>query len=307
LQKERLSKTTIGFIITFLAAVLFSTKAIIIKKAFAETSSSPLTLLALRMLFSLPFYIVAAFLTSARKSNIRFTPKQWLSVFVIGVTGYYISSLLDFTGLKYVSAGLERLILFLYPTFAVLINAYLFKHLITKRQKIALLLTYIGIGIAYIGELNIDTSNPNFFYGSFLIFLCAVTFSIYLVGSGQLIPKIGASKFTAYAMLAATIGVLSHFFIQGDYKNVTFNNSLLIFGFLLAIFATVIPSFLLSNGMKTIGANNAAIVTSIGPVSTIIQAHLILGERVFAEQIIGTLLVITGVILIGWKTKVAIA
>ena len=295
-----------GFIIAFIGAVLFSTKAIIVKKAFADLAVPALTLLALRMLFSLPFYLVAAAFNSRKKSNTSFTKREWVYVCATGLLGYYVSSLLDFMGLQYVSAGIERLILFLYPTFAVLINAYWFKQHITKSQKIALLLAYAGIAIAYFGEFKLDTGNPNFFWGSFLVFVCAVTYSFYLVGSGWLIPKVGASKFTAYAMLAATAGVLLHFFITTDYKAVQWSTTLAGYGLLLAIVATVIPSFLLSYGMKKIGSNNTAIMTSIGPVSTILQAHWVLGEKIFAEQIIGTLLVVAGVIIIGWRRHVPV-
>ena len=307
-MKKEINKTVIpltGFIITFIGAILFSTKAIIVKKAFADLAVPALTLLSLRMLFSLPFYIAAAAFNSSKKTNTVFTKKDWFYVCLTGMLGYYVSSLLDFMGLQYVSAGMERLILFLYPTFVVLINAWLFKQRITQSQKIALALAYAGIGIAYFGELKIDTSNPNFMWGSLLIFICAVTYSLYLVGSGRLIPKIGASKFTAYAMLAATFGVLVHFFITSGYSEVQWSTTLAGYGLLLAIVATVIPSFLLSYGMKKIGTNNTAIMTSIGPVSTILQAHWILGEKIFTEQILGTMLVVAGIIIIGWRRNTA--
>jgi drug/metabolite transporter (DMT)-like permease len=208
----------------------------------------------------------------------------------------------DFIGLQYVTAGLERLILFLYPTFAVFINAFVFKQPVIRTQKIALLLTYTGIGIAYLGELSIDIANPNFLWGSFLIFLCSITYSIYIVGSGRMIPTVGATRFTAYAMLAATAGVFAHFIFRGGtWQVVKEATSHVGYGLLLAILATVLPTFMMSNGMKRIGSNNVAIISAVGPVSTIIQAHFILGERIFPAQIFGTLLVIIGVILIGWR------
>ncbi len=117
-----------GFIITFIGAVLFSTKAIIIKKAFAGTSADALSLLTLRMIFSLPFYIAVAIFSSNKSGNVKMNNKQWMYVIGVGLMGYHISSFLDFTGLQYISAGLERLILFLYPTFAVLINNIFFKQ-----------------------------------------------------------------------------------------------------------------------------------------------------------------------------------
>ena len=257
----------------------------------------------MRMIFSLPFYVVVAIFASSKSENIKMTTSQWLYVAGIGMTGYYISSYFDFVGLQYISAGLERLILFLYPTFAVLINAILFKQKMTGTQKVALMLTYTGIGIAYYGELSIDIHNPNFYFGSLMVFMCAITYSIYLVGSGRIIPIIGATKFTAYAMLSATAGIFIHFLFKGNFATLNTGTGLWWYGLLLAIFATVIPSFLISNGLKRIGSNNVAIISSIGPVSTILQAHYILGERMFFEQVIGTALVISGVLLIGWKSR----
>jgi drug/metabolite transporter (DMT)-like permease len=289
-----------GFVFTFLGAVLFSTKAIIVKKAFADIKIDAVSLLALRMLFSLPFYIVAALL-ARRQEKTRLTHKQWWYIILLGLFGYYLSSLFDFLGLKYISAGLERLILFLYPTFTLFINAIVFKEKIRKIQAIALLLTYSGIAIAYMGELRLDAGNPGLYWGSFLIFLCAVTYAIYIVGSGRMVPQVGVTRFTALAMLTSTVGVFAHFLIKGNYEWANSASSFWWYGMVLGIIATVIPTFLISAGMKRIGANNVAIVSSIGPVSTIIQAHFVLGEKIFTAQIMGTVLVVMGVVLIGWK------
>ncbi len=284
-------------------AILFSTKAIFVKLAFTATKVDAITLLSLRMLFSLPFYVGIAFFSAKKEGVIAVTKKQWYYIALMGILGYYVSSLFDFIGLQYVSAGLERLILFLYPTFAVLINTYFFKSKLNKVQIIALLLTYIGIGLAYFGELRIDTTNPNFFYGSFMIFMCAVTYSIYLVGTGRLVQKVGATRYTAYAMLFATGGVFVHFISTKSVTAFQFTPTLIGYGIALAIVATVVPSFLISNAMKRIGSNNVSIITSIGPVSTILQAHFVLHEKMFTEQIIGTIIVVAGVVLIGWKRE----
>jgi drug/metabolite transporter (DMT)-like permease len=299
ISKSRNSLT--GFVITLLGAILFSTKAIFVKKAFTDTPVDALTLLTIRMIFSLPFFLGIAIFSSSQKEKVRITPKQWLYIIITGMLGYYISSLFDFLGLQYISAGLERLILFLYPTFTVLINHFAFGQKITRIQKIALGLTYAGIAIAYFGELKIDLDNPDFLWGSFLVFLCSITYSLYIVGSGKIIPVVGPTRFTAYAMLASTTGVFLHFLFAGDVETLSSGVNLWGYGITLSIFATVIPSFLISNGMKRIGINNVAIITGIGPVSTIVQAHFILGEPVFLEQIAGTMLVITGVLLSGWK------
>ncbi len=303
MEKKQHSISLIGFTITFLGAVLFSTKAIIVKKAFHDTHTDALSLLAVRMIFSLPFYIGIALFAGNKKDNVPFTKQQWIWVIVLGLFGYYISSFLDFVGLKYVSAGLERLILFLYPTFVVFINASLFKQKISRNQLIALALTYSGIFIAYYGQLSVENPGYNFYLGSFCIFLCAITYAIYIAGSGKLIPQVGAGKFTAYAMLSSTAGVFVHYAIAGNYQLLHSGTEYWGYGILLAIMATVIPSFLISYGMKQIGSNNVAIVSGIGPVSTIVQAHFILGEKIFTQQIIGTILVIAGVLLIGWKSR----
>jgi drug/metabolite transporter (DMT)-like permease len=229
--------------------------------------------------------------------------KEWFVVIILGMAGYYLSSLLDFLGLQYISAGLERLILFLYPTFVVLINAFLFKEKIKGKVVWALVLSYLGILIAYVGELQIDTGNPDFYWGSFLILLCSVTFAIYIAGSGYIIPKIGASKFTSYALLCSTAGVFIHYILRGNYAPLQKSADLWWYGILLALVATVIPTFLLSSATKKIGASNVAIISSIGPVSTILQAHFILGESIFFEQIIGTAMILAGILLLSLKTK----
>lgn len=292
-----------GFGITFLGAVLFSTKAIIVKKAFHDTQIDALSLLTVRMVFSLPFYLATAFFVSrSGKETAPLTGRQWGQIALLGLFGYYVSSFLDFEGLQYVSAGLERLILFLYPTFTLLINAKLFKQRTSRLQVIAVVLTYLGIAIAYAGQLRIEKATPAFYWGSLLILICAVTYAIYIAGSGRMIQSVGATRFTAWAMLASTAGVFLHYLLRGQFALLHSGTEYWGYGILLAIVATVIPSFLISFGMKRIGSNNAAIVSAIGPVSTIIQAHFILGEPVFAAQVAGTLLVITGVLLIGWKT-----
>lgn len=301
MKSQKYTITIAGLLITLLGSILFSTKAIIVKTAFQYAHTDALSLLTLRMVFSLPFYILAAIFTSRQKGNTNMSGKHFGAVLLLGIFGYYLSSFFDFIGLQYITAGLERLILFLYPTFAVLINVYFFRQKMSSRQKWALLLTYAGIAIAYYGELNIDTGNPDFYFGSIMVFICAITYSFYIAGSGKVIPLVGATRFTAYAMLAATAGIFVHFVFAGSLQTLLGTTHLWQYGFLLAIVATVVPSFMLSEGLKRIGANNVAIISSIGPVSTIIQAHYILGEKIFTEQIVGTLLVIAGVLLIGWK------
>jgi drug/metabolite transporter (DMT)-like permease len=290
-----------GILIMLAGSLFFSTKAVIVKYAFKHTAIDAISLLALRMLFSLPFYLIMAWLAYKNEPQKKLTQKQWLYILLLGIFGYYLSSLFDFLGLKFISAGIERLILFLYPTFVILINTVVFKVRGSKIQWVAVALTYIGVVLAYLGELTIEANNPHFLTGSLLIFLCAITFAVYTVGSGRLIPAVGPTKFTAYAMLFSTIGIFLHFIVAGNYTLLHNGNNYIGYGFLIAIVATVIPSWLVAVGTKKTGANNAAIISTIGPVSTILQAHFILGEPIYALQITGTVLIVTGVLLIGWK------
>lgn len=293
-----------GILITVVGSLFFSTKAVIVKYAFKHTDIDAISLLALRMLFSLPFFLVMAWLASSKEGDKKINTKQWLYIFLLGIFGYYLSSLFDFLGLQYISAGIERLILFLYPTFVLLINTLVFKQRGSKTQWLAVALTYIGVVLAYLGELSFEKDNPNFLLGSVLIFLCSITFAIYIAGSGRIIPVVGPTKFTAYAMLFSTAGIFLHYLINGNYAILKTGSSYVGYGFLIAIIATVIPSWLVAKGTKSIGSNNVAIISTIGPVSTILQAHFILGEPVYTAQIIGTLLIVSGVLIIGWKPKV---
>lgn len=291
-----------GFILALVSALLFSMKAVLVKLAFRDTRVDAVSLLALRMLVALPFFLLVGWLSSRKSSYQPLTHTQKWQVAVLGLLGYHASSFLDFAGLQYISAGLERIVLFLYPTFTVLIQAYWFGDKISKKQWIALLLTYSGIIIAYMGELGLEGGSADMLWGGFLVFLCAITFSIYLSGSGRLIPRVGANRFTAYAMLSATAGIFIHYLLKGDYDFGSFTKEHYTYGILLGLFTTVIPVFMVSGALKRVGSNNVAIVSGIGPVSTIIQAHYLLGEPIFPAQLAGAVLVIAGIILIGWKS-----
>ncbi|HYG03140.1 MAG TPA: DMT family transporter [Chryseosolibacter sp.] len=291
-----------GVVISLVGAICFSTKAVLVKMAYHSTAVDAVTLLALRMLFSLPFFVISAAIASSKSDNIRFTGKQWFQIAILGALGYYLSSLLDFLGLQYVSAGIERLILFIYPTLVLLLSSFFFKKKVTQIQWIAVAITYAGLLWALLGEASIyQETNPDFYKGAFLIFACAITFALYIVGSGAMIPVVGAAKFNSYAMTFACIGVLFHFYFTADTS--LFNLDWAVYGYslLMAILSTVIPSYLVTEGIKRIGSGNAAIVGSIGPVSTIVQAYFLLAEPIFAAQIFGTILVLMGVVLIGKK------
>jgi drug/metabolite transporter (DMT)-like permease len=292
----------IGIVCCIFGAICFSTKAIFVKLAYRDTEVDAITLLALRMIFSLPFFIISAIISSSQSSNVKFTSRQWLHVALVGCTGYYVSSLLDFLGLQYISAGIERLVLFIYPTLVLLMSSFFFGEQIKKFQWIAVLVTYAGLALAFFSEANFDGSHgSNSYLGALLIFACAITYALYIVGSGKLIPVVGATKFNSYAMSFACVAVLIHFFIFSEQSLFNLSTQVYIYSACMAIVGTVIPSYLVTAGIKRIGSENAAIVGSIGPVSTILQAYFFLYEPIGPLQIAGTLLVLVGVLLIGKK------
>ena len=298
-MKQNKSPFLLGVIICLVGAVCFSTKAIIVKIAYRDTHVDAVSLLALRMIFSLPFFLISAGISSSKGGNVKFTGKQWIYIAVIGCLGYYISSLLDFLGLQFVTAGIERLILFIYPTLVLVMNYIFFKQKIKPIQWLAVIVTYVGLAVAFFSEVDLDSvQGENFLWGSFLIFVCAFTYAAYIVGSGKLIPVVGAIKFNSYAMSFACAGVLIHFFVTSEQSLMGFPTQVYIYSLLMATLSTVIPSYLVSLGIKRIGSDNAAIVGSIGPVSTIILAYFFLNEAIFVMQIAGTLMILVGVLLI---------
>ncbi len=300
-QNKSYSYFITGVILSLLGAICFSTKAIFVKLAYRETDVDAVTLLALRMIFSLPFFAVSAWWATSKSSNVKFTAKQWVAVALIGCLGYYISSLLDFIGLQYVTAGIERLILFVYPTMVLLMSALIFKVNIKRAQWIALVITYVGLLVAFWGEVSFVGKSTQFYLGAGSIFICAITYAMYIVGSGKIIPSVGATKFNSYAMSFAALAVIIHFFIANDNSLLSLDFEIYVYSFLMAIIGTVIPSYLVTQGINRVGSDNAAIIGSVGPVSTIVQAYFFLNEPIHMMQMSGTALILTGILIISRK------
>ncbi|MEP3836043.1 MAG: DMT family transporter [Algibacter sp.] len=284
-----------GVGIGVLGIVLFSSKAIMVKLAY-NYQVDTISILLLRMLFSFPFYLVIACLYRNRNNKAETNYKDYLWLMFFGFVGYYLASYFDFIGLIYIKASLERIILFLYPTIVLLLNKLFLKQPITKIQGLAISLTYLGIVIAFSNEILISGSEA--FIGGFFILLSAVTYASYLAGSGWLIPKFGVVKFTAYAMLVSCVCVFVHYGLIGKLNLFGFSWQVYVLGALIAIFATVIPSFLVSASIKMISSSNFAIVAGVGPISTIILAGIFLNEVLTWWQLFGALVVIIGVLMV---------
>ena len=284
-----------GALLIFVAAICFSAKAVMIKLAF-RYQIDPLSLLFLRMVFSLPFFVVIPLIFNKNQPAVTLTSADFGRVALLGVLGYYAASLLDFLGLQYVTAGLERLILFVYPTLVVVLSFLFFGKSIGRREIVALALTYLGILVVF---LNDDLlAQRNVLLGSLLIFASAFTYAVYLVGSGRLIPRFGAVRFTAYAMTVACLAVMLHYLLARTTSIFGFPRPVYGLALAIAIFSTVIPTFMVSKGVQLIGASRASIIASVGPVSTIALGFFVLGEVVTGYEIFGTALVLTGVLLV---------
>ncbi len=296
------AKYLIGAFLVFGAAFGFALKGIFIKSAYQYGIDS-ISLLSLRFLFSAPFFLFIILRKRyTEESHPIFARKRWLYVALVGFIGYYISAYVNFLGLEYISASLERILLFIYPTFVLLINAFLVKRKVSQLQWLALLITYTGIFIAFTKHLEAH-QQKNIALGAFLVILSGFTYSFYLVGSDKLVAKIGTTRFTSWAMLAALIPTLIHGFFYNRLDIFKFPLEVYVIALSMAIFSTVLPTYMFSEGIKRVGSGNASIIASIGPIFTIILASLFLHEPIWLEQIAGTILVLTGVFMVGWKGK----
>jgi drug/metabolite transporter (DMT)-like permease len=295
------SRYWLGAFLVFLAAFCFATKGILIKLAY-QYPIDAISLLTLRMLFALPFYVIIAINLARKYPPVQLTLRQWIMLAMLGITGYYFASFFNFLGLVYITASLERILLFVYPTFVLLMNAVGFGRRVTRLQLLALLLTYAGILLAFWG--NVESSvQKDVAVGAFWVILSGLVYAVYLVGSDRIIARTGSQRFTCYAMMAATVPTVLHCVIQNGVHLGTYPVSVYMLGLAMGIFVTVIPTFMIAEGIKRIGSGNASIIASVGPIFTIILSTTVLHETISSAQVVGTFLVLAGVFLIGWRGK----
>jgi len=287
-----------GIILGLIGIILFSSKAVMVKLAY-QYHVDAVSILMFRMLFSFPFYLVIAILYRNKNNGVELVRKDYIWLVFFGIVGYYLSSYFDFVGLIYIKASLERIILFIYPTIVILFNKLFLKQPVSKDQIFAIILTYVGIIIAFGHEVTI--SGHDAYLGGFFILLCAISYAAYLSGSGWLIPKFGVVKFTAYVMVVSCLCVFLHYGITNKIDLLNYPREVYILGFLIAIFATVIPSFLVSWSIKLISSSNFAVIAAVGPISTIILAAIFLNEQLTLLQLLGAFAVIIGISLVSLK------
>ena len=290
----------LGVVFALLAAVGFSAKAILVKLAYLD-SVDAVTLLALRMAFSVPFFIGVALWARFHHAEPLSNHDRML-VLVLGLIGYYLSSFLDFLGLVYISAGLERLILFLYPTMTVILSALLYKRAIGRNVIAAMLLSYAGIALVFLHDVGVKQGG-SVVLGATLVFLSTLSYSTYLVGAGHAIARMGTARFTAYAMVVASAASLLQFFVTHPMSALDLPVRVYELAIAMAIFSTVMPVFLLSYAIRRIGSGNASLIGSIGPVSTIYLAYVFLNESISLLKIAGSSLVLIGVLIVSVNSR----
>lgn len=295
-----MSEAAKGLTLILLSAVCFSAKAVLVKLAYRELTDS-VTILALRMVFSAPFFAVLFYLNREKWKKADLNFKDYLSLASLGILGYYLSSLFDFIGLEYITASLERLILYTYPSLVALINWIFYRRKPGRREYFSLVLTYIGVFLIF-SEIKWDNRSNS--TGIFFVFLCSLTYAVYVARIENIIKKLGAVLTSSAALIISTFAIVLHFLLTRDFqvlKGISLQT--LEITAVMAVISTVIPTILFSAGLKRIGSGKAAIASTLGPVSTIIMAYFILGEKVSVLELSGSVFIIYGILLLGKKKE----
>lgn len=288
----------VGLLLAVGGVICFSIRPIFIKLAYAYVVD-PVTLLALRMLFSLPFFIVAALWLRHGKAQRPLAQRDLLSVVALGILSYYLASFLDFLGLQYISAGLGRLLQFTYPTIVVILSALLLGKRVAARDLVALALTYAGLMLVFAHTLG--SEHRDFWLGAALVFGSSTCYAIYLVAGSEAIARVGSMRFTAYAMGAASAACILQFLLLRPFSALDLPAPVYLYAVGMAIVSTVIPVFMTSEALRRIGANRVAIIGALGPVTAIVLGYLGLDEVMTPLQIAGAALVMVGVVVISLR------
>jgi drug/metabolite transporter (DMT)-like permease len=292
-----LSTRRTGLLLAAIAAVLFSAKAILAKLMY-RYGIDAVTLIALRMLFALPVFATVALIETwrARERGDRLTSRERWQIVLLGLLGYYLSSFLDFWGLQYISASLERLILFLNPTLVLLIGIAFLGKRVVARQWVAMAVSYVGIVLVFWENLRVGGSHVTL--GSALVFGAALSYALYLLLSGELVRRVGALRLVAYAMCVSTAACLIQFALIHPPAVLMQPAPVYALSIVNALLCTVVPVYLTMFAIVRIGAGSTAQTAMIGPVSLVFLGWWILDEAITPVQLIGTAVVLAGIALL---------
>lgn len=290
------SNYRLGFWFALLAAAGFSGKAIFVKLAYGAAPVDAVTLLALRLLYALPVFVWVAL--DAQRKEPPLTRRDWLVLSALGLLGYYGASILDFLGLQYITAGLERLILFTYPTLTVLIGVAFMGKSLSRREVGALLLSYAGIGLAFVHDLHVAGEPAAVILGGVLVFGSSLSYAFYLAGSAPAITRLGAMRFSALATIVSTGATVLHQLLTQPIEAYLQPLPVHLYALGMALVSTVMPVFAQSAAIARIGSSRSVLVGTVGPMLTIFFGWMILDEPVSLAQLTGAGLVLVGVLLV---------
>ena len=300
-RSGRTRASLVGPVCAAIGILGFSFKAILIKLAYSWAPIDPITLLTLRMIYSVPFFALMAWWATRTPDAKPMRRPDWLAILWLGFIGYYLSSLLDFIGLQYITASLERLVLFLNPTMVVLLSMALFRQRVGGRTWLALVLSYAGILLVVEHDLRFVGDIQAFWLGAALVFAAAFCYALYLVGAGPVIARLGSLRFISWAMLTSAVFVIVQFLLTRPISALAAPASIQLLSLVMALFSTVLPTFLVAEAIKRIGANRTSLIGSLGPVFTIWLGWWILGEPLHWIQLAGAAMVLGGVTLVTMK------
>jgi drug/metabolite transporter (DMT)-like permease len=282
-----------GLLLAAGGAVAFSGKAIIVKLAY-RYGVDAVTLIMYRMLFALPLFVLLAWW--AGRGQPALTRRDWVVVCGLGFSGYYLASFLDFLGLQYISASLERLILYLNPTLVLALGALLFKRRITGGQLGALAVSYVGVGLVFGHELGFE--GPQAALGAVLVFASAISYAVYLLYSGEEVRRLGALRLTGLATTVACVLCIAQFVLLRPLAAAVVAPEVIWLSMLNALLCTFAPVLMVMLAIERIGATLTAQTGMIGPLSTVVLGVWLLGEPMNAWIVAGTALVLVGVWLL---------
>ena len=308
-----------GYVLALFGTVFFSMKSIFVKLIYQPVNGmeingvEAITIMAMRLGFSAPFYAVIFWLALKKRKRSGLAPLQKRDMALaalLGVLGYYACAWLDIEGIKYITAQLERLLLFTYPIFVFIFGALFFGKPLTKEAIFAVLIAYAGIGLIFLrGDIAIGINVP---LGSVMILFCAAFFAFFQLFAKPMIARLGSPVFTCCAMLGAGVMIFAHFvtenIIMGDVSEVlNLPSRIWLLGIALAFFSTLLPSFMVNLAISRVGPQATSAVGMIAPISTIFLAIFILGEPFAFIDGVGTLITVAGIGLYTYFDKRAIS
>lgn len=288
----QLAASMVTFALVFGSSVLFCSKAVFVKMAY-RYGLDPVTVIALRMSLALPFFLAGAF-WEARKAKIKLRGREWWQLAGLGFLGWYFSSLVNFEGLKHISVGLERIILYTYPSLILLASTVWLKKRLRPKVVLGMVIAYLGIIISYVAEVS-TTGSGNTLYGVAMVFLSAMSYGAFVMLSKGMIQRLGPIRFTSLAVAFSCGFGLIHFALTHSLDTLTqLPSEALGWGFALAILGTVMPAYLFGLGLKRTDAQTFAIIGMAGPIGTVFLGYALLDESLDPLKIFGLLLALGG-------------